>query len=70
MKDLLLKVCHALKASNRINSSVADWSSATQQRNETRAAHAKGPLPHSANHITAAFITLASSFLKNKMVTI
>lgn len=42
MKDLLLKACHAFKASNCINLYVDDWQSATQQRNQARAARAKG----------------------------
>ena len=41
MKDLLLKVCYAFKASNRINLCVVDWQSATQQHNQARAARAK-----------------------------
>lgn len=42
MKDLLLKACHAFKASNCINLRVVHWQSATQQRNQARAARAKG----------------------------
>ena len=42
MKDLLLKACHAFKASNCINLRVVHRQSATQQRNQARAARAKG----------------------------
>lgn len=41
MKNLLLKVCRVFKGSNQIFYDVA-WQSAAQQRNQARAARAKG----------------------------